>query len=88
MELEEMENKEHLSFEGTLKGERCSQDIIPGKARLGGMWQWGLETPAGALRTCTLEKQEGQEGNKGTGGAVVCYKETAIWSSMHSFLCL
>lgn len=25
MELEEMENKEHLSFEETLKGELCSQ---------------------------------------------------------------
>lgn len=59
-----MENKEHLSFEEKLKGELYSRDLTPGKASTGGMWQWGPEAGASALRTCTLEKQGGQEINK------------------------
>lgn len=36
------------------------------------MWQWGPEAPASALRTCTLERQEGQEVSKWEGWEQWC----------------
>lgn len=86
MELEGMENKEHLSFKKKLKGELYSQDITPGKARSGSMWQWRPEAPEAFLYLRKPDRTRSKQ--VGGGGMVEYYKETAGWSLVLSFLSL
>lgn len=67
-----MESKEHLSFKKKkLKGELCSQDITPGKARSGRMWQWRPEAPEAFLYLRNPDRTRSKQVGGGRSGGVL-----------------